>query len=74
VAPGVAEDAARVESLNARAKVPYGTFRDTLKTFEFTPLEPDVAENKYYARGVGQVLTIDLETGEREELVSIKRR
>jgi hypothetical protein len=74
VAPGVAEDAARVESLNARAKVPYGTFRDALKTFEFTPLEPDVAENKYYARGVGQVLTIDLETGEREELVRIERR
>lgn len=72
-APGVAEDAARVVSLNARANVPFGRFRGVLKTFDFTPLEPDVKENKYYAPGVGQVLAVDLETGEREELVRIER-
>jgi hypothetical protein len=49
-----------------------GTFRNVLKTFEFTPLEPKAKENKYYAPGVGNVLTIDLATGEREELVSFR--
>lgn len=69
---GEAEDLARTESLHQRVTVPLGTF-DTLKTFEITPLEPDARENKYYARGVGQVLTVDLETGEREVLVKVKR-
>ena len=36
---------------------------------DFTPLEPDVNENKYYCRGVGLVLTVDVATGEREELL-----
>jgi hypothetical protein len=39
---------------------------------KFTKLEPDVIENKYYAPGIGQVLTIMTQGGfEREELVSI---
>jgi|SRR5437588_7697989 len=36
-----------------------------------TSLEPDALEDKYYAPGVGNVLTVDLVTGERDELVSI---
>jgi hypothetical protein len=71
---GEAEDLARVESLGERVQVPYGTFTNALKTFEVTPLEPDAKENKYYAPGVGQVLVVDLETGAREELVSVKRQ
>ena len=31
----------------------------------------DALEDKYYAPGVGNVLTVDLVTGERDELVSI---
>jgi len=34
-------------------------------------LEPDALEDKYYAPGVGNVLTVDLVTAERDELVSI---
>jgi hypothetical protein len=41
------------------------------KSQETTPLEPDALENKYYAPGVGNVLTVDLVTGERDELISI---
>lgn len=70
---GDAEDLARVESLSESVRVPYRSFSGALKTFEFTPIEPDARENKYYARGVGEVLTVNLETGEREELVSIRR-
>ena len=70
---GEAEDIARIEERGVRVKVPYGTFDNALKTFDFTPLEPEVKENKYYVRGVGLVLTIDRVTGEREELVSIEK-
>ena len=66
-----AEDLARIEALGTRVSVPYGTFSNALKTFEFTPLEPDARENKYYVPGVGNVLTINLENGEREELVRV---
>jgi hypothetical protein len=68
---GEAEDLARVEERGVRVSVPFGTFDNALKTFDFTPLEPEVKEHKFYARGVGLVLTIDRVTGEREELVSI---
>jgi hypothetical protein len=73
-APGVAEDKARVVSLNAKARVPAGRFEGALKTFEFSPLDPELKENKFYASGIGQVLTIDRLTGEREELLRVKRR
>jgi len=70
---GEAEDIARIEERGVRVKVPYGSFENALKTFDFTPLEPEVKENKFYVRGVGLVLSLDRVTGEREELVSIER-
>lgn len=70
---GAAEDVGRVEALGQGVRVPFGRFSNALQTFEFTPLEPEVKENKFYVPGVGQVLAVDLETGAREELVSIKR-
>jgi len=71
-AQGVAEDMARVLSLDARARVPYGSFSGCLKTENFTPLEPDVREEKYYCAGVGLVLEVSVTGGkERNELVSI---
>jgi hypothetical protein len=68
-APGRAEDMARVESLGQ----PQGAFSNVLMMFVFTPLEPDDRERKYYAPGVGQVLAVDLRTGERERLVRVER-
>jgi hypothetical protein len=35
-----------------------------------SPLDPDAAENKYYLPGVGLILEVDLETGDRLELIS----
>lgn len=72
-APGEAEAVARVEGLGERVRVPFGMFPNALRTFEATPQEPEVEENKYYAPGVGLVLAVDLGTGEREELVSVRR-
>jgi len=68
---GEAEDNGEVLALGQQARVPAGEYDDLLKTADTTPLEPDVLEHKYYARGVGLVLTIDKEAGGREELVSV---
>jgi hypothetical protein len=51
--PGEAMDMAKVQSLNASVRVPYGSFDHVLETKEWTPLEPVFFEKKYYVRGVG---------------------
>jgi hypothetical protein len=65
---GHAEDRAKIVSLRERVKVPLRRFRHTLMTLETTPLEPDVLEAKFYARGVGVVLAIGL-SGEADREV-----
>jgi hypothetical protein len=71
--PGVAEDMALVVSLDETVTVPFGTFKNCLKTRDFTPLEPGIAEYKYYAPGIGQVLTEEPD-GVLNELVNIESR
>jgi hypothetical protein len=67
---GHAEDRARILSLDEQAEVPFGRFRGVLMTKDYTPLEPDVLEHKFYARGVGPVLVLSLSGGGgREELI-----
>ena len=66
-----AEDIGEVMKLSATVAVPYGVFTGCIKTEDQTPIEPDVEENKYYAAGIGMVLSVNLETGERAELVDI---
>ena len=68
-----AEDFAETLSLNETVTVPAGTFHSCLKSQETTPLETDLLEHKFYAPGVGNVLTVDATTGDREELVRIRR-
>jgi len=70
----VAQDMARVLSLDREACVMYGCFDDLLLTKEWTPLERGVTEHKYYARGVGNILVDVVKGGnEHSELVSITR-
>jgi hypothetical protein len=70
---GVAEDMARPVKLDASATVPYGSFDHALVTNEWTPLEKNVAEQKYYARGVGNVLEVATKgPQERLELVDVR--
>ena len=70
--PGVAEDMVEVLSVDERAQVPAGAFDHLLMTKDFTPLEPDVVEHKYYARGIGVVSEVVVQGGsERVELVSV---
>ncbi|MFC1713485.1 hypothetical protein ACFL6S_07455 [Candidatus Poribacteria bacterium] len=70
---GEAEDMAKVLSLSESVTVPYGSFDNCLQTMEWTPLEPDVVEQKFYARGVGFILEVQVEGGsDRAELVEIR--
>lgn len=70
-APGIAEDMATVLALDETVTTPLGTYAGCLKTEDFTPLEPGVFEEKFYAPGVGLVLEVD-EDGNRMELIEIE--
>ena len=68
---GHAEDGATVVGLGESVTVPSGTFTNALTTEEFTPLEPDLRERKYFAPGVGMVLTVAVSGSKsRSELLS----
>ena len=68
---GEAEDRAEVLSTDEKVEVPTGYYEDALMTKDLVPLEPKVSEHKFYARGVGPVLTLKISGGSgREELVS----
>jgi hypothetical protein len=72
---GVAEDQSRVLALDEQAEVPAGLYKRVLMTEDFSPIERDVSELKFYAKGSGQaVLAVDVSGGsEREELVKYTR-
>jgi hypothetical protein len=68
---GGAEDAGRVLDTRGSASTPAASCAATcLVTEDFTPLEPGHVEHKYYAPGIGLILELDPESGERTELVS----
>jgi len=59
-----------VLSTKESVTVPAGTYRDVVKTKDFTLLEPKLLEHKYYARGVGVVREVTVKGGSgRAELV-----
>ncbi len=67
---GEAEDQAEVLSVDEWVEVPAGSFKDVLMTRDFTPLQPEILEHKFYARGVGPVLAVGISGGsDREELL-----
>jgi hypothetical protein len=71
---GEAEDLGRVIGLHESVSVPYDSSSDVLVTEDWTPLEPKVLENKFYARGVGVVLERRVKGGEEVlRLVELRR-
>lgn len=62
---GDAEDGGEVISFDdVSVTVTYGTFdTDVLQTWDFTPIEPDVGEYKYYAPNVGLIKEEAFEEG-----------
>jgi hypothetical protein len=68
---GQAEDLAQVLRLDATEHVPAGTYDHVAVIKEWTPLEPDIVEDKYYASGVGMIIEQTVAGGsDRTELVS----
>ena len=66
-----AEDVIEILALDGDESVPAADCNNNcLVTFDFSPLDPEAQENKYYVPGVGKILEIDLETGDRFELIS----
>src|SRR4051812_30282679 len=65
---GEAEEQAVVLSTAEQVQSPTGIYKKALLTRETTPLEPDLVELKWYAPGVGLVLTLTSSGGaDREE-------
>jgi hypothetical protein len=61
---GEAEDMAEVVSVGGSATVRFGTFDDVITTRDWTPLEPDVVEEKLYAAGIGNIASDKVEGGD----------
>jgi hypothetical protein len=71
-APGEAEDMGQVVSVGEAVTVPFGTFKDTVKTKDYSLLEAG-NEHKWYARGVGFVRSTAT-GGDTSELISMTRK
>jgi hypothetical protein len=73
---GQAEDRARVLSRSEQVEVPFGHFPkgQVLMIKDMNPLEPKALEYKFFARGIGPVLSVGVSgDSDREELVSFRR-
>jgi len=74
-APGVAEDKSRILGVDATVTTPYGTVRHCTKTAEFTDLEPNAVEYKFYCPGIGVTRGRDVRGGTAQtELIRIVNR
>jgi hypothetical protein len=69
---GEAEDNGEVLAIDATAEVPAGSYGGLLQTKDTSALEPDVLEHKFYALGVGPVLALHVNGGDREELINVE--
>jgi hypothetical protein len=68
---GEAEDMFWVVSVGGSKSVPYGDFDDVVHTLEWSPLEPKVVEEKFYAPGVGLLAEQSLVDKEKLELFDV---
>jgi hypothetical protein len=72
---GEAEDMAEVVTLSESVTVPFGTFTDCLKIRDWSKIEPDVNEYKYYCAKVrGLVLQENIEDREKIELINVQQQ
>jgi hypothetical protein len=71
---GQAEDHFRILSLPEQVKTPGATSDQAMLTMEWTPLEPNVVDHKYYVQGIGTVLEQTAKGPlERNTLVSVHK-
>lgn len=71
---GEAEDMGDVVALGETVTVPYRTFENCLKTRDWSQIDPDLNEYKYYSPEIGGVvLEVVVNSGERVELIDYKQ-
>lgn len=61
---GHAEDQAWILTLRNAIDVPYGRLHRVIRTMEWSPLEPKLVDEKYYAPGIGIVFEISVAGGD----------
>ena len=72
---GEAEDMYWVVSTEGSIKVPHGRFDNVVRTLEWSPLEPEVVGEKFYAPGVGLIAERALSGGKEVfELLDVTHR
>lgn len=71
---GEAEDMGQVLALNDSVSIGLGNYQNCLKIKDWTPLEPDVVEHKFYSKETGNLILEEKVAGEsgRVELVEFK--
>ncbi|WP_427007350.1 hypothetical protein [Pseudarthrobacter sp. H2] len=69
---GKAEDMRDTLATGLTVSTKFGTYTDCVKVYDWTPLEKNSREHKYYCPKVSSLVLIeDLETGQRSELTNI---
>ncbi len=66
---GEAEDKGQVLSTAESVVVPFGSFESVVKTYDFSAIDPDAQEHKFYAAGVGLIKEVDVKNGEEVVLI-----
>ncbi|MDI6770785.1 MAG: hypothetical protein QMD04_14085 [Anaerolineales bacterium] len=66
---GETEDMGQVLSVSESVTVPFGAFENVVKTYDFSSLDADSQEHKFYAPGIGLVMEIDLLSGKEVVLL-----
>lgn len=67
-----AEDEAEVTGTGLTVTTPLGTYTNCIKTKNFTRLEPDLNENKFYAPGIGLVMEENVAEKTEISLIAIQ--
>lgn len=67
---GNAEDTVEILAIDANESSPMAVCQDDcLQTFDYSTLDPEAMEHKFYKPSVGLIIEVDLETGDRAELI-----
>lgn len=66
---GKAEDRGQVLRVAESVTVPFGSYENVVKTYDFSAIDPDLKSNKFYAAGVGNIKEFDLSAGEEVVLI-----
>lgn len=67
-----AEDRAEITGEGLSVTIPFNTFNNCIKTRNWTELEPDLNENKFYAPGIGLVKEVNIEDNTEIKLIAIQ--